>query len=263
MNNQRLAVVTGGSSGIGAATAAALASAGWKVVIVARGAEALHSVRDRLADAGGDVVAEVADAGDGAAVVELAARVVSEHGVPDAIVNAAGAGEWRFIEDTPPALAAQMMSAPYFAAFNTTHAFMRPMLERRSGVIIHVGSPASFIPWPGATAYSATRWALRGLHESLRQDLIGTGVQTCHVVFGEVSSPYFETNEVPRTNLPAVGKVLRAISPRECAKVIVATIERPRPQVIHPPAVRALTVIGRAAPPLGRRFIAMGAPRHD
>ena len=263
MDKQRLAVVTGGSSGIGAATAAALASDGWKVVIVARGAEALHSVRDRLVSAGGDVVAEVADAGDGTAVVELAARVVAGHGAPDAIVNAAGAGEWRFIEDTPPDLAAQMMNAPYFAAFNTTHAFMRPMLERRSGVIIHVGSPASFVPWPGATAYSATRWALRGLHESLRQDLIGTGLHTCHVVFGEVSSPYFESNAVPRETLPTLSRWVPAITPEECAGVILETVRRPRPEVIHPRRVWALVWAARLVPPVGRRVIAHGAPRHD
>lgn len=262
MDNQRLAVITGGSSGIGAATAAALADSGWKIVIVARGAEALLSVRDRLTAAGGDVIAEVADAGDGAAMIDLAERVLAVHGAPDAVVNSAGAGEWRFIEDTPPALAAQMMAAPFFAAFNTTHAFMRSMLERRRGVIIHVGSPASISPWPGATAYASARWALRGLHESLRQDLLGTGVHTCHVIFGEVTSPYFETNEVPRQNLPALNRFVRPISPRAAATVITATIQTPRPQVVYPPVVRALAAAARIAPPLGRRVIAWGAPRH-
>lgn len=262
MADRRVAVVTGGSSGIGAATVAALAADGWTVVAVARGQAALHDVRDRIVAAGGDVAAESVDASDGDAMVDMAERVVASAGVPHAIVNAAGAGEWRFIEDTPPQLAVQMMSAPYFAAFNTTHAFMAPMLELRRGVIVSVGSPASFVPWPAATAYVATRWALRGLHEALRQDLLGTGVSSSHVVFGEVASPYFDRNDVGRSDLPYLSKVLRAISPRECAEVILATIARPRPQVIHPPAVRALAAFGRLFPPIGRRVTAWGAPRH-
>ena len=258
----RLAVVTGGSSGIGAATAAALAAEGWRVLIVARSSGPLHEVRDRLGATGGDVQARVLDASDGEAVVAMAGDIVGEHGVPDAVVNAAGAGEWRFIEDTPPAMAQQMMGAPFFAAYNVTHAFMTPMLQRRTGVIIHVGSPASLGPWPGATAYTAARWALRGLHESLRQDLRGTGVASCHVMFGEVSSPYFETNGVPRDALPRLSRWLPVTSPRECAEVIVDTIKRPRAQVLHPPVLRALYASTVLAPPLGRRLIAWGAPRH-
>lgn len=259
---QRLAVVTGGSSGIGAATAAALAGDGWKVVIVARGSDALLAVRDRLVAAGGDVVAEVADASAGEAVLEMARRVAAAHGVPDAIVNAAGAGEWRFIEETPPDLAAQMMGAPYAAAFNVTHAFMAGMLARGSGVIVHVGSPGSLVPWPGATAYTAARWALRGLHEALRQDLRGTGLHSCHVIFGEVTSPYFETNAVPRTNLPNLNRWVKAVSPRQCAEVITATIERPRAQVAYPPVVRLLVRLGLLVPPAGRLLAAWGARTH-
>ena len=262
MTSSKLAVVTGGSSGIGAATGAALAREGWRVVLVARGEPALHEVRDRLVAAGGAAVAEVADAADGDAVVDMATRVMAAHGVPDVVVNAAGAGQWRFIEETPPALAQQMMGAPFSAAFNTTHAFMAPMLARGSGVVVHVGSPASFVPWPAATAYSCARWALRGLHESLRQDLRGTGVHSCHVVFGEVTSPYFENNAVAAEQLPRLSRVLPRISPRECAEVIVATIARPRPQVIAPPLVKAVVLAGRACPALGRTAIAWGARRH-
>lgn len=262
MGNQRLAVVTGGSSGIGAATASHLVADGWKIVIVARGHAALEAVRDRLVAAGGDVVVHAIDASDAEAAARMANQVKGDVGVPDAIVNAAGAGEWRFIEDTPPGGGAQMMEAPYLAAFNVTSAFLRPMLQRGSGVIIHVGSPASIIPWPGATAYVAARWALRGLHEALRQDLRGTGLSSCHVVFGEVSSPYFETNAVQRETLPRLSRWLPVTTPRECAQVIVATIERPRAQVLHPPVLRALLASARLAPPVGRRLIAWGAPRH-
>lgn len=262
MAQRRLAVVTGGSSGIGAATATALAADGWRVVIVARGAEALREVEQRIVAPGGDVVAEALDAGDGSAVLEFAQRVLDTHGTPEAVVNAAGAGEWERVEHTPPDAAQRMMAAPFFAAYNITHAFMRPMLQRRTGVIIHVGSPASICPWPAATAYTAARWALRGLHEALRQDLVGTGVRSCHVIFGEVASPYFETNAVDRDSLPTLARWVPSIAPKECADVILDTIRRPRAEVIHPRAVRWLVWGARVCPPLGRRVVAHGRDRH-
>ena len=230
--------------------------------MVARGVHALTEVRDRIAAAGGDVVIEPADASDGDAMVALAQRVLARDGTPEVIVNAAGAGQWRFIEDTAPAEAVAMMGAPFFAAFNTTHAFMNAMLARGSGVVVHVGSPAALGPWPGATAYTSARWALRGLHEALRQDLRGTGVQSCHVMFGEVSSPYFETNDVPRDQLPKLSRWLPVISPRECAGIIMRTVENPRPQVLHPPVLRGLYAATRCSPGLGRRIIAWGGPHH-
>jgi NADP-dependent 3-hydroxy acid dehydrogenase YdfG len=262
MTQRRLAIVTGASSGIGAATAAVLAADGWRVVLVARGLDALEQVQQRIHDRGGDAVVEVLDASDGDAVVAMAERVLAEHGTPEVIVNAAGAGQWQFIEDTPPSDAILMMGAPFFAAYNVTHAFMAAMLERGAGVLVHVGSPASITPWPGATAYVSARWALRGLHEALRQDLIGTGVSSCHIVFGEVASPYFQTNAVPREQLPTLSRWVRPISPEECAAVILHVIRLPRDEVIHPRVVQWLAWAARLVPPVGRWVIAHGAPRH-
>jgi uncharacterized protein len=241
MSQRRLAVVTGASSGIGAAAAAALAADGWRVVLVARSAEDLENVRWRIAGAGGDAVTAPADAADGDAMVALAQRVVAEHGVPEALVNSVGVGRWHFIEDTSPDEVAQMMGAPFFAAFHTTHGFMAPMLERRRGVIVHVGSPASIVPWPGATAYTCSRWALRGLHEALRQDLRGTGLRSCHVLFGPVASAYWERNPGTREAAPELGlRLLRELSPAECGQVILDVIRRPRAEVVHPPLLRAM-----------------------
>ena len=262
VSHRRLAVVTGASSGIGAAAAAALAGDGWRVVLVARGAARLQEIADQITADGGDVTVEALDAADGDAVIAMSRRVVAEYGVPEALVNSAGAGSWEFIEDTPPDAARTMMDAPYFAAYNLTHAFMTDLLAAGRGVIIHVGSPASLGTWPGATAYTAARWALRGLHEALRQDLRGTGVHSCHVLFGEVDSAYFDANDVDRGEFPVLARHLPVMTPDECAAVILDVIRRPRPQVLHPPAYRWLFAQYRMFPALGRALIAWGAPRH-
>ena len=127
-----------------------------------------------------------------------------------------------------------MMQAPYLAAYNLTHAFMRGMLDRQSGVIIHVNSPVSFATWPACTGYAAARWALRGLHEALCDDLWRTGVHSCHVVFGRVSSAYFDHNPGTAEKVPGIARAIRTVSPEECAEVIARVRERPRRQVVYP-----------------------------
>jgi NADP-dependent 3-hydroxy acid dehydrogenase YdfG len=258
----RLAVITGASSGIGAATARLFAAEGWQVVLVARRRPQLEVVHQSISAAGGTATIEALDAADGDQVLAMADRILITSGVPDVVVNSAGAGEWRFIEESPPEDAVRMMGAPYLAAYNTTHAFMTPMLERGEGLLIHVGSPASRIPWPGATAYSAARWALRGLHESLRQDLRGTGVKSSHVIFGEVSSAYFDHNPESRQHIPSIGKLIPAITPERCAQVILGITERPRHTVIHPFMLRLFYWRAAVSPGLTRWLIGRTGRRH-
>ena len=224
-------IVTGASSGIGEATARKLAADGYRVVLVARSAAKLGEI---AAEIGPNATVEALDASDGDAVLEMAARIRTRYGEPLAIVNSAGAGQWRRIEDTPPHEARQMMDAPYFAAFNVTHAFLRGMLERGRGVLVHVGSPASICTWPSSVGYAAARGALRSMHEALCDDLTGTGVRSCHVVFGKVSSSYFENNPGAEEKIPGIARTVRIITPEECAEVIARAIVRPRRQVIYP-----------------------------
>jgi short-subunit dehydrogenase len=164
----------------------------------------------------------------------MAARVRNTIGVPDVIVNCAGAGKWLRIEETSPEEAASMMAAPYLAAFNTTHAFMRDMLVRRSGTLVHVNSPACFFAWPASVGYTAARKALRGLHEALCQDLVGTGVQSCLVVFGRVDSPYFGHNPGVADKMPKIAATVRTLSTVECGCILSNIAMRPKRETIHP-----------------------------
>lgn len=257
-----LAVVSGASSGIGRSTALLLAKKGWRVVLVARGRETLGKVAADVDAAGGHGVVEACDASDGEAVVAMAKRVLETHGTPDAIVNSAGLGEWRFIEDSGPADVKRMMGAPFFAAYHLTHAFMAPMLARGKGVFVHVGSPASLMPWARATAYVSSRWALRGLHEALRMDLVGTGLQSCHVVLGKVSSEYFERNPDSEAYIPGIASVIPVSTPDQAAAVVVSAIERPRAQILRPFTLLAFRWLQVVAPWLVRWFVVLTGAKH-
>lgn len=245
---KQIAVVTGASSGIGRATAKELARRGFRVVLCARSRDKLEQLAKEIADGGGEARVEAVDAADGDAVAAMATRVTTEWGHPHVVINSAGAGRWLFVEETTPAEAQAMIGAPYLAALHATHAFMPAMLAARRGVVIHVQSPAGYMPWRGATAYVAARFALRGLHEALCQDLAGTGVASCEVVFGEVTSSYFEVNGGSYERLPRIARMVPAMSPEQCAKVVATVVARPRRRVVAPAMLTLFMWMNAVAP---------------
>ncbi len=249
----RLAVVTGASSGIGRATALHFAKAGVVVVAVARTRSALEALAKEAPE--GKIVIEVCDASQADEVSAMAARVKAAHHVPDVIVNCAGLGSWKYLEDTSSSELHAMMGAPFLAAAHVTGAFLGSMIECRSGAVLHVGSPAAFQPWAGSTAYACSRFALRGLHEALRIDLIGTGVTTSHVVFGEVTSSYFDNNPGSREHLPSVGTLIPKMTPEQCAAVLWQTALHPRSEVFAPFLLRAFFWVQQWMPWLFRFLV--------
>jgi uncharacterized protein len=228
----KTALITGASSGIGAATARALAEAGAaRVLLVARRAAELERVAGSIGPAAKGYPVDLSNA---SAVEQLAERVTAEVGTPDIIVNNAGAGRWRFVDETSPQDAVQMMAVPYFATFYVTHAFLPGMLRRNTGHIVNVSSVGSRFVWPGATAYLAARWAVRGFTEALRSDLAGTNVKVTLFESGVVQSPYWENNPGSRERVPKMGNLIPQLSSEDAGRAIVRGIEREQKLVVVP-----------------------------
>lgn len=258
----KLAVVTGASSGIGAETAVALGMAGWQVVLMARGQEGLEAVARRITEAKGLARVEPCDVSDTAAVARAGETITRALGTPDLVVNSAGAGRWLYAHETPAAEAQQMLGAPYQAAWNTTAAFLPGMLARDSGHLIHIGSPASRLSPPGATAYTVARWALRGFNEALNADLHGTGVKSSHVVFGKVSSTYFEHNPGAEARVPLATRLVRTLTPAECAQHVLDVVADPSREPVFPMMMRFFYWCDALFPFLPRALIQVGRTHH-
>jgi short-subunit dehydrogenase len=234
MINGKLVLVSGASSGIGAATAKAMVKAGGRVVLLARRKEALDQVAAKITSAGGQAWTYSVDLADADAVAAVAKQITEELGTPDIIINNAGAGRWLFVDETSPAEAVQMMAVPYFAAFNVTHTFLPAMLRQNSGHIVNISSVGSRFVWPGATTYLAARWAVRGFTEALRADLDGTGIGVTLYESGGVTSPYWKHNPGSYERVPKMGKLIPEVTPEQAANAIVRGVERNKRLIVIP-----------------------------
>lgn len=177
--NDRVAIVTGASSGIGAATAKALALEGCKVVLAARRADKLAEVAGALAAQDLDARAQPTDVTDEAQVEALFRSARDWFGGVDILVNAAGIADHTPIEDLPLARWREVLDANLTSAFLCAKAAMRIMKPQGRGRIINIGSISAKSPRHDAPAYSASKYGLDGLTRWLALDGRAHGVSAC------------------------------------------------------------------------------------
>lgn len=164
----RLALVTGASRGIGAETAAVLARSGARVVRVARSLE--PGYHDGFED-------HACDMADPVAVAGLATAVLAGPGVPDIVVSIAGTFERRPFEQESVETLQRHLAVNLVGPFALARGLLPAMLARGSGLHISLGSVADHTGFPKNSVYSATKYGLRGLHESLSAEYRGSGVR--------------------------------------------------------------------------------------
>jgi short-subunit dehydrogenase len=226
------AIVTGASSGIGAATARALVARGASVILLARRRDRLMNVADDIRRAGGKAEVHPVDLGNPAAVVACAKAILAGSGAPHILVNNAGAGRWLSLLETDAQELEGTMALPYFAAFNLTRELLPAMLARGNAHIVNVTSVGSRLVWPGAAAYIAARRAMEGFNDALRIELASTNIHVTLAMFGSVETEYWTSNPGSRERLPRMP--VRFLSADEAAAAIVSGIENNRRLVLKP-----------------------------
>ncbi|MDR6116441.1 MULTISPECIES: SDR family oxidoreductase [unclassified Sphingomonas] len=227
----RTAVVTGGSAGIGLATAEALAKAGWNVAIIARDAARLEEARAMLVKHGGGVLAISADVADAAAVDAAADRIERELGPIEAWVNNAMSTVVAPADRISAEEYQRVTATTYLSQVHGTLAALRHMKPRRRGAIIQVSSGLGIRAVPLQAAYCAAKFAVSGFTDALRAELIADKVPvTLTVVY------------LPAVNTPQPGwarnhtgreQVLPdpLFDPRVCAEAILSAIDRPEREI--------------------------------
>lgn len=243
----RVVIVTGASSGIGEAIALRLGRAGTTVVLAARRGGELAGVAGRIEAAGGRGVAVPTDVRDPAAVAALVDRAAAVTGHIDGLVNNAGVGGAASILAADDAVDA-ILDVNLRAPIRLMRAVVPLMLAQGSGAIVNIGSVAGEIGIGGT--YSATKFALRGLTDSVRRELAGTGVGVTLIEPGYIATPFTGS----RRGLPG---------PEIVAAAVERALAHPRRRVVVPLRYRGAILLAGALPALTDRIYAGRAARRE
>ncbi len=226
----KVVLVTGGSSGIGQATAQKLAEAGAKVIIVARDPEKLAATKKLIADAGGSCTTYSCDLADMAAIDALAKKVLAAHGGVDFLVNNAGRSIRRAVINSLDRFHdyERTMQLNYFGAVKLILAFLPGMVERRSGQVINISSIGVLSRAPRFSAYVASKSALDAFAECAASEFVDKGI-----AFTNINMPLVRTPMIAPTKMY---ENVPTLSPEEAAALVVQAI-------VHKP-VRIATRLG-------------------
>ncbi|MBL7253818.1 SDR family NAD(P)-dependent oxidoreductase [Paractinoplanes lichenicola] len=229
-------IVTGASSGIGRVTAERLAGNGVTVVLAARRADKIAALAEQLPNA----VAVPTDVRDSAALANLVERAVAVTGRIDGLVNNAGVGGVASVLSEDAAVDG-MIQVNLLAPIRLMRAVVPIMREQGSGAIVNIGSVAGEVGMSGV--YSATKFALRGMTDSVRRELAGTGIGVTLIEPGYIAG---DANK-NRSGLPG---------PEIVAAAVESALRRPRRRVIVPAKYRAAVLAANVFPGIADRMYA-------
>jgi len=228
-NQQGVAVITGASSGIGAATARSLAAAGYRVALLARRLDRLTALADELGDG---VIAIEADVTDRDSLVAAAKRVQAELGRPTVLVNNAGIMLLGPFSSEQRDDYRRMIEVNLLGAITTTEVFL-DQLKAGGGDIINLSSVAGRSARAGNGVYAASKWGMNGWSESLRQEVL-PDVRVTLIEPGVVDTelPTHITHEQTREGVQQMYDVA-TVTADDIAEVITFTLQRPRHLAIN------------------------------
>jgi NADP-dependent 3-hydroxy acid dehydrogenase YdfG len=210
-DEDRVFLITGASSGIGAATARAAAQAGYRLVLAARSLDKLEALAAEIGEH--RALAVDCDVTDWSAQEAMVAAALDRFGRLDVAFANAGFGAARgFLSDTPEHWREMVLTNVLGAAY-TIRATL-PALKETTGHVVLTGSVAGRRAIPGSL-YSATKWAITGMGESLRQDVNGTGMRVTVIEPGQVETPFFDN--------PGEGR----LEPDDIARAVMYAVSQP------------------------------------
>ena len=252
-----VAVITGAASGIGAALAVNLARRGMHLALVDLDAAGLDATAAQARTAGATISTHAMDVADHAAVATLPAAVLATHGHVTALVNNAGGALGGLFEQVDAEDFDWLMDINFGATVRLTRAFL-PLLARESAAqLVNVSSIFGIIAPPAQTAYSASKFAVRGFSESLRHELemAGSPVGVTIVHPGGVRTAISENARLAKgldaTDVArerANWRSLLALAPEKAAEIIAVAIERREPRVLVGQDAKAAALVQRLFP---------------
>jgi NAD(P)-dependent dehydrogenase (short-subunit alcohol dehydrogenase family) len=265
----RLVVVTGAGSGIGRETALAFANLGAEIVIADRNGPAAEDTAVTVRQLGVEAYPYVVDVADVTAMEDFAKRVLTDHGVPDVVVNNAGIGIAGPFLDTTAADWQRIVDINLLGVVHGCRLLGAAMVERREGGhIVNVASAAAYIPSRTLGAYATTKAAVLMLSECLRAELAGQGVGVSAICPGIVNTPITtsthyvgisEAEEADKRRNVSKLYARRNFPPSKVATAIVHAVRTNRAVVPVAPEAVGARFLSRLSPGAMRRFAKIDA----
>jgi NAD(P)-dependent dehydrogenase (short-subunit alcohol dehydrogenase family) len=246
----KIAIVTGGASGIGRALARELAARGAEVLLADVQIDAALGVAAEITASGGKAAAHYLDVSDGESVQRLVARVAAEKGRLDYMFNNAGIAVFGEFRDLATADWKRMLDINVNGVFAGTAAAYALMIRQGSGHIVNTASVADLIPSPGLTAYCASKHAVVGLSTSLRAEAAGYGVKVSAICPGFIRTPLFDSKSVglPKESKSKAAAYRIAMAPEECAARALDGVAKNKAIIAITGHARAMWALNRFFP---------------
>lgn len=227
-------VITGASSGIGAASALEFAKRGANVALVARTEKKLKAIESGFAKLGIKSLVCQCDVSQKSHVQKMGDEVLGKFGTIDVLVNNAGFAIYGKVSDLSIEQIESQMATNYFGMVYCTKRFLPEMLAKNSGHIVNVASVAASFGLPGIASYCASKFAMLGFSEGLRHELHGTNVGITVVSPIMVRTHFFDNPSFEK--MPKYSPT--SLSANTVAKAVVSAATSSRLEIIVPPVVR-------------------------
>ncbi|HZM76369.1 MAG TPA: SDR family NAD(P)-dependent oxidoreductase [Candidatus Limnocylindrales bacterium] len=237
-STSRIAVVTGASSGIGAATALRLARGGLTVALVARRADRLTEVAAKIGGNGGTAVAYPADLTDAAAREQVITQIAADLGPIGVLVNNAGHGYYGAFAAMPWKDAHAMIELNAAAPVHLSGLVLPHMLAAGAGHIVNIGSGGAHVHFPGLAMYTGTKAFLAAYSTAVHRELRRTGVHVSLLRCGDVHTEFFDSMAARSNRVP---REPRKIPAERVAEAVWQVLQRPRRLVCVPRSMRPIS----------------------
>ena len=227
-------LITGASSGIGAATARLFAQNGYRVALAARRVNRLEALAQEIQSSGGQAIVIVTDISQLEQVQQMARSVIEQFGRVDLLFNNAGFGRLNWLENMDPLKDVQaQIDVNLTGLIWSAQAVLPHMIEQKSGHIINMASMAGLIAPPTYSVYAATKFAVRGFSQALRREVGVFGVRVSTICPGGVDTEFEERAKPQRkTGFHTPGFLM--LSSEQVARAVYNLARRPRRTLVLP-----------------------------